>query len=200
MAFGPTSLAALWNDNASSALPRIMKLTPARRRRTVDRLKENPEKIFWVSVIASINASDFLTGKKKDWKASFDWLVRNSENAVKIQEGAYDNKGPAPGTCIVCELKPVRGPKSQVCVACAHCAICGQNIEKLKLDRRKDGSARAICAKSCSKGKTAKQCDVCGGLGTQLRGKEKIPCVYCGGTGKEKLKPEAIGKIIGAAK
>lgn len=38
-----------------------------------------------------IQASDFLTGKIKNWKADFDWIIKE-DHAVSIFEGKYDNK------------------------------------------------------------------------------------------------------------
>lgn len=35
--------------------------------------------------------SDFLTGVKTEWKASFDWII-NQNNFLKILEGNYENK------------------------------------------------------------------------------------------------------------
>lgn len=42
-----------------------------------------------------IQRSDYLCGRKSDWRASFDWLVMPG-NIVKIIEGNYDNPPPKP--------------------------------------------------------------------------------------------------------
>jgi len=39
-----------------------------------------------------INKSDWLTGKVKNWAITFDWLIANNKNYIKILEGQYDNK------------------------------------------------------------------------------------------------------------
>ena len=40
-----------------------------------------------------MEASDFLKGYNKyGWKATFDWVFKNSENWIKILEGNYDNR------------------------------------------------------------------------------------------------------------
>lgn len=35
-------------------------------------------------------SSDFLAGRKKEWKANFDWIMRENQ-AIAILEGQYDN-------------------------------------------------------------------------------------------------------------
>lgn len=38
--------------------------------------------------------SDFLKGKNdRNWKADFDWLIKNDSNPAKVIEGKYDNRG-----------------------------------------------------------------------------------------------------------
>lgn len=87
----------LWNSVCVS-LPRIAKITEARRQKIRARLDEfgcQPEE--WLTTAETlfkrVQASDFLTGRKTDWKASFDWLFENGKNWVKVTEGNYDNKG-----------------------------------------------------------------------------------------------------------
>lgn len=71
------------------SLPHVNKLTDKRKRAiksaltdfTVDEIKE---------CFSKAEQSDFLTGKSKDWKAGFDWLI-NKANIVKVLEGNYDN-------------------------------------------------------------------------------------------------------------
>lgn len=43
------------------------------------------------TVFEKAEASDFLKGKKSDWKCNFDWLM-NINNFVKVKDGNYDNK------------------------------------------------------------------------------------------------------------
>ena len=87
----------LWNYICVS-LPRIAKLTEARKQKIRSRLDEfgcQPEE--WLTTAETlfrrVQASDFLTGRKTDWKASFDWVFDNCKNWVKVTEGNYDNKG-----------------------------------------------------------------------------------------------------------
>lgn len=87
----------IWNSVCVS-LPRIAKLTEARKQKIRSRLDEfgcQPEE--WLTTAETlfkrVQASDFLTGRKTDWKASFDWVFDNGKNWVKVTEGNYDNKG-----------------------------------------------------------------------------------------------------------
>ena len=87
----------LWNSICVS-LPKIAKLTEARKQKIRSRLDEfgcQPEE--WLTTAETlfrrVQASDFLTGRKTDWKASFDWVFDNGKNWVKVKEGNYDNKG-----------------------------------------------------------------------------------------------------------
>lgn len=86
----------LWNSICVS-LPKIAKLTEARKQKIRSRLDEfgcQPEE--WLTTAETlfrrVQASDFLTGRKTDWKASFDWVFDNGKNWVKVTEGNYDNK------------------------------------------------------------------------------------------------------------
>ena len=87
----------LWNSVCVS-LPKVAKITEARKQKIKSRLDEfgcQPEE--WLTTAETlfrrVQASDFLTGRKTDWKASFDWVFDNGKNWVKVTEGNYDNKG-----------------------------------------------------------------------------------------------------------
>jgi len=43
---------------------------------------------FWEAYFTAIRKSDFLMGRKKDWKADFDFIVRHSQ-FIKIIEGGH---------------------------------------------------------------------------------------------------------------
>ena len=45
---------------------------------------------WWKSFFLSVGQSDFLTGRKKEWKADLGWLLKRS-NFIKVLEGKYDN-------------------------------------------------------------------------------------------------------------
>lgn len=44
---------------------------------------------YWRSLFAQVNRSDFLTGRKTDFRADLEWLLR-PENFAKVIEGRYD--------------------------------------------------------------------------------------------------------------
>ena len=67
------------------SLPNIQ-MTDSRRRAL-----QNSKIKDWEQLFVKVEASDFLSGRVKDWKASFDWIIKPN-NAVKILEGNYDNK------------------------------------------------------------------------------------------------------------
>ena len=71
-------------------LPKVKKLTPQRisyiNKRIDDYSLQEVE-----AMLIEASKSDFLTGKSKDWKASFDWLM-NPNNFLKVLEGNYANK------------------------------------------------------------------------------------------------------------
>lgn len=85
----------LWNSVCVS-LPKIAKLTEARKKKIKTRLDEfgcQPEEYLATAeaLFRRVQASDFLTGRRTEWKASFDWLFDNGKNWVKVAEGNYDN-------------------------------------------------------------------------------------------------------------
>ena len=71
-------------------LPKVKKLSDSRKRKIKSFLNEFSENEL-ISIFEKAQASDFLSGRKTDWQANFDWLI-NKNNAVKVLEGAYDNK------------------------------------------------------------------------------------------------------------
>lgn len=80
-----------FNTALSGKIPRIEKMTDARKRAVNARVKDfGPESVD--KVISIVAASDFLHGRNKsDWCADFDWIFRPA-NYAKILEGNYDNK------------------------------------------------------------------------------------------------------------
>lgn len=74
------------------SLPKCMKLTNKRKSHIKQRVAD-----YGIDEIKmafrKAEESDFLTGRKGDWKASFDWMMQSSDNIAKILEGQYDNHG-----------------------------------------------------------------------------------------------------------
>lgn len=46
---------------------------------------------FFETLFSKAEESDFLCGRSGDWKASFDWIIKQG-NTIKILEGNYDNR------------------------------------------------------------------------------------------------------------
>ena len=86
-------LPVLWKTHCPS-LPQIRELTRKRKDKIKARLKEHPDLAWWMHVFSLIEASDFCKGNgSTGWKATFDWIIENSDNAVKVIEGKYSNIG-----------------------------------------------------------------------------------------------------------
>ena len=85
-----------WNRCFKSKLPEIrLPLSSSRERKLKLRLREHPAEQFWTEVFTAIANSDFLMGRNgdgSDWRASFDWIVENDKNCLKVAEGNYANK------------------------------------------------------------------------------------------------------------
>lgn len=81
----------LYNEICVS-LPKVTKLSEARKKAIKARLKEYSEEDLRRLFIMA-EQSDFLTGKNNsNWNCSFDWLMKDS-NIVKVLDGNYSNKG-----------------------------------------------------------------------------------------------------------
>ena len=97
-----TTLVEQWNNT----VPRkVNRLTPWRIEHLAARMAEVGFVENFSVIAAKVAASDFLSGKKpskdkRDWKATFDWVIKDSENWVKVFEGKYDN-GKEPEVCRV---------------------------------------------------------------------------------------------------
>lgn len=84
-----------WNDLAGDlGLPKISKLSPARRRKANCRIREHTFD-DWAAALAAIRRSKFLCGDNdRGWRANFDWLIR-PETLSKLLEGQYDDTAKA---------------------------------------------------------------------------------------------------------
>jgi len=76
---------------------KVRSLTHSRKKHILARLKEPLFAENYDLIFRKVLASDFLMGKvpsekHKDWKATFDWVISNDHNYVKVFEGNYDNK------------------------------------------------------------------------------------------------------------
>lgn len=77
-----------------SMMPKCTQLTAKRLSNLRARIKEDKARTpvsWWIGYFVRAQSSDFLSGRKTDFKASFDWLI-NKSNMVKVLEGNYDNR------------------------------------------------------------------------------------------------------------
>ena len=79
-----------WNELADArSLPKVIRVTDARRKQIQARLKEYPPD-DWSKALTAICKSKFLCGENdRGWKADFDFLLQ-PKSFVKLVEGAYD--------------------------------------------------------------------------------------------------------------
>lgn len=89
-------IAKMYNDICVS-LPKCQSLGEKRCKHLRARLKEFSEEQFEM-VFTKAEASDFLTGKVNNFKASFDWFIKSENNMSKVLEGNYDNKDASKST------------------------------------------------------------------------------------------------------
>lgn len=94
---------------ACPSLPRVTLLNPGRKAAMRSRWAEarraglfpagdgerNAGLAWFAGFFARVEASDFLAGRSRDWRASLDWLL-SPKNFGKVVDGAYDNRSPAP--------------------------------------------------------------------------------------------------------
>ena len=82
-------------NSVCRSLPKIQKLTESRKRNIMNADKQLNGK--FQAFFERVEQSDFLSGRKTEWKAGFDWIIK-PQNLIKIIEGNYDNQSkPATG-------------------------------------------------------------------------------------------------------
>jgi DNA-binding PadR family transcriptional regulator len=78
-----------WNSLASrNSLSKITSLTKSRREKLDARLKSGEFEKLFERALDEIAKSQYLLGAK-GWKVTFDWLIKNDENILKVVEGNY---------------------------------------------------------------------------------------------------------------
>ena len=94
--FGSWSL-NFWNENVDARIPKLKSLTKDRLDKLISRCDEMGKRTLpeaqehFAELIKRMNKSPFCKGDNaQGWKASFDWLVRNNYNQLKVLEGNYD--------------------------------------------------------------------------------------------------------------
>jgi hypothetical protein len=87
----------LWNTMCSPPLPKVEKITQARKNKIKPRITEmggrDPAMDTLKKIFEKVNQSDFLKGDNpRSWQVTFDWIFENGKNWLKVIEGNYDNK------------------------------------------------------------------------------------------------------------
>ena len=78
-----------WNQFAlKNSLSQITSLTKSRREKLDARLKSGEFEKLFERALDEIAKSQYLLGAK-GWKVTFDWLIKNDENILKVVEGNY---------------------------------------------------------------------------------------------------------------
>lgn len=95
----PTHKLQTYIDRWNSILPtKVLSLSRGRREHLVARTKEAVFVDKYDIILKKIADSDFLMGRfprvgeHKNWKPTFDWLIKNDDNYTKILEGKYDGQ------------------------------------------------------------------------------------------------------------
>ena len=90
----PGLLFELWNEVVAGAgLSQVKTFSSGRDRKCRARLKELPLE-DWRKVFSLCATTPFLCGANdRDWKADFDWIIKNADNAAKVLEGKYGGTG-----------------------------------------------------------------------------------------------------------
>lgn len=91
-------IVALYHEHCPS-LPRVLKVTDARKKQIAARWKDNEGLDVFADFFKRIEKSDFLTNRsstnRNGWICTFDWAL-NDQNMTKVLEGRYDNKVSVP--------------------------------------------------------------------------------------------------------
>lgn len=74
-----------------TSLPSVRKVEGTRKAHTFKRMDSFSDDNF-LACFEKAEASDFLSGRKTNWRASWDWFMANDENILRVLEGNYDNQ------------------------------------------------------------------------------------------------------------
>jgi hypothetical protein len=88
-------LMRLWNELTVKypVLAKVLKISPERRRHLKQRFINKDFMLKFEEVLKKIPKSKFLLGENdRKWVVSFDWLIANDTNYLKILEGKYEER------------------------------------------------------------------------------------------------------------
>lgn len=83
-------------NSICTALPKVRDLTEPRKKAIKSALNKLGQEGV-IELFRKTAESDFLSGRKNDWHATFDWILKPA-NLTKIIEGNYDNPSHVPET------------------------------------------------------------------------------------------------------
>jgi hypothetical protein len=92
----PELLMSIYNEERGEKIPECRAMTPERRTKCKKRIESqgrDPTKFVedWRAVMRKAVMSPFLSGESETgWVMSFDWLIKNDTNYLKVLEGKYD--------------------------------------------------------------------------------------------------------------
>lgn len=92
------AIVALYHE-ILSGLPKVKEWTKPRQAFLAARWNESKDRqhlMWWRDFFTKVSNSDFLCGRKTDFKANLEWLVRPT-NFVKVMEGQYNTRKDAGG-------------------------------------------------------------------------------------------------------
>jgi hypothetical protein len=81
----------MWNNILCPTLSKVTRLTDSRKKKIKLRFTEMGGLETLKQLFEKIKSSKFLLGDgSKGWKTTFDWVIENDRNWVKIMEGNYN--------------------------------------------------------------------------------------------------------------
>lgn len=84
-----SQILSLFNEICKS-LPKVVKLNDSRKK-ALENAQRHLGDMAFEEFFKKVEASDFLTGRKTDWCANFDWILAQN-NMLKILEGNFANR------------------------------------------------------------------------------------------------------------
>lgn len=93
--------------------PDVSEVTDDLKTTIKKRWVKHPSLEWWRSYFERVSKSQFLTGKKKEWIASFPWLV-GPKNMTKVLSGQYDDHKAQPGNGSLDGVLSAKGQQSMV--------------------------------------------------------------------------------------
>jgi hypothetical protein len=89
----PVDFEETWN-RLRGPLPEIREFTKSRRQKVKCRMTQGVTVEAFARAVMRCANTPFLRGENRNgWKVSFDWLVENDTNLVRVMEGRYDPAG-----------------------------------------------------------------------------------------------------------